>query len=111
MSRETAVQDSHALGGIFAKIAASILRALMRCGSLQARSVNWRGGGIKEVRTFRVMEFTSRRAINGESRLLMRPRCYGGLAPRRRRIDPEISTANTLGCRLRQLDGRISLLL
>ena len=38
------------MGGVFAKIAASILRALMRCGSLLARSVNWRGGGIKEVR-------------------------------------------------------------
>jgi hypothetical protein len=91
ISRETAVQDSHALGGIFAKIAASILRALMRRGSLQARSVNWRGGGVKEVRIFRVITFTNRRAFDGESRVLMRPQHHCGLAPRWRRFDPRDS--------------------
>jgi hypothetical protein len=76
------------LGGIFARIAASILRALMRCGSLQARSVNRRGGGIEEVRTFRVITFTNRRAVDGESRLLMRPQCHCGLAPGWWKFDP-----------------------
>ena len=79
------MQDSHALGGIFAKIAASILRALMRCGSLQARSVNWRSGGVKEVRTFRVITFTNHGAVDGESRVLMRPQHHCGLAYRWRR--------------------------
>jgi hypothetical protein len=34
------------------------LRALMRCGSLQARSVNWRKGGMREVRAFRTIVLT-----------------------------------------------------
>jgi hypothetical protein len=39
ISREIAVQDSHSLDSIFCTISASVLRALTRCGSLQARSV------------------------------------------------------------------------
>src|ERR1700748_3407025 len=38
MSRATDVQVNHSPGGIFSRIAASILRALMPCGALLARS-------------------------------------------------------------------------
>jgi hypothetical protein len=47
-----AVQDSHALDGILSKILASILRAIIRCGSLQARSVNLRNIGMREPGAF-----------------------------------------------------------
>src|SRR5205807_1636880 len=42
ISRATAVQDSHTLSGIISMILASVLRASIRCGSLQARSANLR---------------------------------------------------------------------
>ena len=51
ISRATAVQDSHTLIGIISMILASVLRARMRCGSLEARSVNTR-----ELRPFRIIE-------------------------------------------------------
>jgi hypothetical protein len=64
ISRETAVQDSHALDGICFTISASVLRALMRRGSLQARSVNLRNVDLRELRAFRTI-------------LLMKPPCRG----------------------------------
>ena len=40
-----------ALGGILARISASVLRARMRCGSLEARSVNGRSEDMKGSRS------------------------------------------------------------
>src|ERR1700676_2565039 len=55
ISRETAVQDNQVLDGIFSMISASVLRALMRCGSLQARSLNLRNVGLRELTAFPTM--------------------------------------------------------
>jgi hypothetical protein len=49
------LEDSHALDGIFCTISASVLRALMRCGSLQARSVNLRDVDLRELKAFRTI--------------------------------------------------------
>ena len=49
INRDTAVQDSHAFAGIISMILASVLRALMRCGSLLARSVRLRNIGARKV--------------------------------------------------------------
>jgi hypothetical protein len=43
------VQDSQDRNGIISMILASVLRALMRCGSLQARSINLRNVGMREL--------------------------------------------------------------
>jgi hypothetical protein len=62
ISRETAVQDSHTPEGIMSMMWASVLRAFMRCGSLQARSVNLRNVGMRELLRLRTV-------------VLMKPSC------------------------------------
>jgi hypothetical protein len=50
------VQVNHTLDGITSMILASVLRARIRCGSLQARSVNLRNISAREFTPFRTIE-------------------------------------------------------
>jgi len=63
ISRETDVPDSHVPDGIFSMISVSILRALIRWGSLLARSVSLRNVSIRELRAFRTIVKSPRRRV------------------------------------------------